>query len=422
MNDLNWELIDEMIEEGYINARTHPTLPLTIYNYSKKCQPEQMWNDATINCRGLIVTNDRQQIVARPFKKFFNYGETKHVDTPIVDPSVNTGPLTEEEKEVLRSGGCDLSPYTGPDPSKFEVYEKMDGSLFIVAIYASESTYKTHALGGPVVVATRGSFISEMSVVGNKLFNVGYQYWLTHGTSEESDATQMKPGVTYLFEVCYPAGGGLGGNRVVVDYHGREFLTLLAIVDNATNQEKSYEELQVFARAYNFELVKRYDDLADKTPAELVKLEEENREGFVLKFWNNQRIKVKFAWYARLHKIITCCSDKGVWEHLSAGGTIAEFVSRKDTGEHFYNWLLENALNLYDRRQKIVVSTKRAMSSCPQCGGATRKEQAEYIKANCEHPGVAFLMLDGRDYDDAVWKLLKPQQAAMFKAGAQYNE
>ena len=42
-----------------------------IYNYSRSCTLEGVWNEATLQCRGIIVDKD-YNILARPFEKFFN--------------------------------------------------------------------------------------------------------------------------------------------------------------------------------------------------------------------------------------------------------------------------------------------------------------------------------------------------------------
>ena len=90
--------LQSMIDEQYIKVQKHPEEDLYIYNYTAKAQYERVWNEWTLQCRGLIMDAD-QKVVARPFPKFFNLGEI--------------------EGQVL------------PKES-FEVYEKMDGSLGIL--------------------------------------------------------------------------------------------------------------------------------------------------------------------------------------------------------------------------------------------------------------------------------------------------
>jgi hypothetical protein len=55
-------------------VQTHPTLPLFIHNYSEKTQFDKRWDEVTMSCRGLILDNNGD-VIARPWKKFFNYGE-----------------------------------------------------------------------------------------------------------------------------------------------------------------------------------------------------------------------------------------------------------------------------------------------------------------------------------------------------------
>ena len=69
------EDLNKMVEEGYVNVQTHPTLPLSIYDYSKNCMYARMWNEVTENCRGLIVENFTGKVVARGPRKFYNYGQ-----------------------------------------------------------------------------------------------------------------------------------------------------------------------------------------------------------------------------------------------------------------------------------------------------------------------------------------------------------
>ena len=116
------EILNKYYEEGLVYKQVHPTLPLTIWNYNEKVQYEGKWDEITIQTRGLVTDNEGN-VVARPFKKFFNIEENKH--TP-----------TEE----------------------FDVFEKMDGSLGILFNY-----------NGEWVMSTRGSFTSEQSVKGFEL-------------------------------------------------------------------------------------------------------------------------------------------------------------------------------------------------------------------------------------------------------------
>src|SRR5688572_31513010 len=65
----------EMTKGGFVRVQTHPVYPYNIACYTKQAIFERVWNDVTVNCRGLIYHQETGEIIARPYKKFFNYGE-----------------------------------------------------------------------------------------------------------------------------------------------------------------------------------------------------------------------------------------------------------------------------------------------------------------------------------------------------------
>lgn len=168
------------IDGGYIRVQTHPTLSLAIYNYTEKAQYEGVWNTATRTCRGLIVNDHTGEIVARPFRKFFNHGqaEASTLDT--------TGPV--------------------------RVTDKADGSLGIL--------YPTGP--GEWAVATRGSFTSEQARHATEVWRDRYAHLFT-----------PPPGVTVLVEIVYPT------NRIVLDYGDLDDLIALGAVDVETGRDET---------------------------------------------------------------------------------------------------------------------------------------------------------------------------------------
>lgn len=79
----------QAIDDGYVRTQSHPTLPLTIFNYTDKAVYDRAWNDVTLTCRGLIAYVDGT-VLARPFRKFFNYGETPASLSAVYDKAVVT--------------------------------------------------------------------------------------------------------------------------------------------------------------------------------------------------------------------------------------------------------------------------------------------------------------------------------------------
>lgn len=77
------ERIDQYVKEGWVQKNRHRTLPLTIYNYTKKTQFAHHWDDVTTRCRGLVVDDNRRIVINAP-PKFFNQGEP---EAPTLDLS-----------------------------------------------------------------------------------------------------------------------------------------------------------------------------------------------------------------------------------------------------------------------------------------------------------------------------------------------
>jgi RNA ligase len=166
------------IDTGLVTEREHPTEPYVIYNYTPLCQYSKAWDEITMQCRGLILHKDTGEVIARPFKKFFNYEEHIQNGLPI--------------------------PQGIP-----EVYDKRDGSLGILY----------WGTDGKPWIATRGSFMSEQAV------------WATEFLRSHMDGLFFDRDFTYLFEIIYPS------NRIVVNYGSYEGLDLLAMIHTKSSGE-----------------------------------------------------------------------------------------------------------------------------------------------------------------------------------------
>ena len=323
-------------------------MPLSIWNYTPEVQYGQLWDKVTLQCRGL-VTDNNGDVVAYPFKKFFNIEENKHTPT-----------------------------------QNFEVYEKMDGSLGILFFYE-----------GKWVVATRGSFTSTQAVKARELLDTKY------------NLESIPKGYTTLFEIIYPE------NRIVVDYGDEEKLVVLGMTNRFNGKELDYESLVNMHSESGIPVVKRYDGIKDYST--LKGMIESNAEGFVVKFSNGDRMKIKGEEYLRLHKIMTNVSTTGVWELLSNGGDINEFL--KDVPDEFYKKVKDYADTL--KYGYVQVSEHCGKSHYYFRYGKyndrevepTKKEYAEHVMTNGHPPyrSVMFAMWDGKPYDKLIWNILKPE-------------
>lgn len=327
MNRIDFGRYRELEAEGLLYIQKHPEADLFIHNYSQYTQFERVWIPETLNSRGLITTGEGM-IVARPFAKFFNFGEQ---DLPIPN-------------------------------EPFEVFEKMDGSLGIL-----------YFLDGEPQIATRGSFISEQSERANAIFRRKYAH------------IPLDPSITYLFEIIYPE------NRIVVNYGETEDLILLGMVETATGRELPLAEI-------GFPVVKKYSHVDDL--ARLAEFEEENREGFVVRFQNGYRLKFKFEEYKRLHKVMTRVTPLTIWEVLKSGGDFSELA--EIVPDEFFGWVRTIQAELQAQYDRIEAEAKAEFRTFDD-----RKAAAEYYQ-QCKYPAILFRMLDGRDYAEYIWRLIRP--------------
>jgi len=335
------EKLNKYYEDGLLYKQVHPYLSLTIWNYSEKCQYENLWDETLLMCRGL-VTDHTGDIVATPFQKFFNIEEGKFEPT-----------------------------------EKFEVYEKMDGSLGIVFWYE-----------GQWVVATRGSFTSDQAIKANELL-------------KKYNTDIMFRHLTFCFEVLYK------NNRIVCDYGDYEGLVLLGTFDKFG---KEYD-VEMW-REHGFDVVKKYDGIKDYK--ELKEMVKNDQEGFVVKFSNGDRIKVKGVEYLRLHKIMTNVTTTGVWEYLKNGEDVMEIL--KDVPDEFYNKIKSYVKDL--RYSYFQISEDVGKKFDGKMYGKyndkepieDRKEFAEWVFTQPKHlSGILFRMFDKKDYSEIIWNLIRPE-------------
>ena len=343
--------LDELqteIDLGYVKKTKHPNFDLYIYNYTNKTQFDGRFNNVTNNCRGLILDEDNN-IVARPFPKFHNWEEHVGNHKPIP-----TGPIS--------------------------VTEKMDGSLGILYWY-----------GGQPYIATRGSFTSDQAVEATKMFNEWYS------KDKFPYFHNLAGNVTFVFEVIYPQ------NRIVVDYGNKRELVLLSSINNTTGKDYSLPSLfPNTVKHYDFASVE--DVLASK--------QEDNREGFVVRFENGLRLKFKFDEYVRLHRLITQTTARDIWDLIRNNKPLDEMLDL--VPDEFYDWIHDVVARLKIQFHEIEEQVYLDFNNKPETDD--RKTNALYFQ-KCKYPGLLFLMLDGKmgALETKIWDMIRPEHELPFK-------
>jgi len=252
--------LKNLIKSGYIKEVINGDLILL--SYTDKCTYDKAWNETTLHSRGLIYDTKKRELVALPFKKFFNLSE--------LDP--------EKQKDIV-SG---IPPY-----NKYKVQRKHDGSLGIA--FNHNDKWR---------VATRGSFTSEQAIKAQEMLESKY------------DMSKIDKDLTILVEIIYPE------NRIVTDYGDQEKLILLAIFNRKSEEELTNFELQLNARYMDMELTQEYE----YTIKEMIKLQKtlsKDEEGFVVRFNNGERIKIKGEEYLKHHRLLSQITPLTFWENMT---------------------------------------------------------------------------------------------------------
>jgi len=200
----------------------------------------------------LIINWRSGEIVSRGFTKFFNLGEMEEVSI-----------------ENLPGG-------------RFEATNKLDGSLGI----AYRDT------DGVVKIATRGSFVSEQADWANKEL-------LKYPRVQQ----ELGNGVSLLFEIIYPE------NRIVLQYSQEQFgLWLIGCIDS-NGRDFSYPELSLLGQYLGLNVVEKFE-IESLDEVEALVNDTKGVEGWVIRFEDGTRVKVKTSEYVWLHRIISGLSPE----------------------------------------------------------------------------------------------------------------
>lgn len=365
------EFIGKYLQTGLVNESVHKEFPLNLFTYSRKCVHEDVWDNVTSKCRGIIINRETNEIVARPFEKFHNYGS-----------------------ERTTGMDCVVNPAECQKPT---VIEKVDG--FMCTLYTWQ---------GKSYIASKGSFYSVHAKWATTEYNK-LQYF---GWPE---------GFTPVFE------GLCRDLRIVVDYGDRQGLVLLGLVNIETGEELQPDVLAQWARLNGVESAKVFDkSLLDALEDTLSANNVGGEEGYVLTWYREDappfRLKVKFQEYLRLHRMVTGVSPKRIWEVLSTPAFRAdldEYLSKSTPwfSKFVTKWI--SALRAeYDRqlngsalayaRVKETVRVKVGQRPYENLGAERKAWATEFLRdENKEFSPILFAMLDNKDVSAVIWKRVK---------------
>jgi len=262
-NIMDREELSRLVEGHYISRVFSPDACLVLYNYTAKATYDRVWTPETRACRGLIVDASTGDVVARPFEKFSNVDEAGFPESALGALLARPGPV--------------------------EITDKLDGSMIAVWHYA-----------GGWHCSTRGSFASTQAQAA--------QAWIV----AHANLIYAHPGYTYISEWCAP------DNRVVLKYDKPE-LRLIG-VRMAPGYDAPYCEVAHWAHVLNLPVVPVLAD-CDLEALALRRAMTTGVEGWVARWPDGFRVKIKTEDYLRLHRLISGFSAARVREAMLSADT-----------------------------------------------------------------------------------------------------
>ena len=225
-----------------------------------------------------------------PFPKFFNYGEVSTFGYETLTGGVN-------------------------------VMEKLDGSLGIV--YFHDGVWNC---------ATKGSFDSTQAIWGKA--------WL----NDNLNTSELIRGHTYLFELVY------SDNQIVVKYEYEGMILLSAYSSCGIEYERM--EIEKLANSIGTRAAETYEfsgipDLL-KRAAQI----DRNNEGWVLRFANGHKLKIKGDEYCRIHRLISNVTPLGVWDLIRNNDDILS-IRKELPEEHLADF--DHIVRLIDLNLKKLI-------------------------------------------------------------------
>jgi RNA ligase len=353
---------DKRVSQGLIRRVFRDNLVL--FNYTDACTFERAWDEYTLVSRGIVIDRRTGEVVARPLSKFFNMNETEEVS---------------------------LSKL--PVDKGYHVFEKLDGSLGIIYFYE-----------GQWHLNTRGSFDSPQAIKGRSMLN-------------DYRVRYLDERFTYLVEIIYPE------NKIVVDYGSEEKLVLLGAVHTASGKEVSPEIIGYVAEQLGMECATMYP----YTIEEMIELQNtltKDQEGFVVRFANGLRVKIKGDEYMKIARLISNMTPLAFWEAMKDGTVSRQYLAqlpeefRKDYEPIVRELEMQyNAISMQIMFEYLQLPEHDKTSEGRRIVGLFIRDNPDLIRSGA----MMFAILDGKwaVLDEYIKKKMRPKNNELIRLDAE---
>jgi RNA ligase len=431
-------------KEKKLKCKSHPLYNIFIWNYSEIIQFTKDWDNITTNCRGLI-TDDNGNIIARSFPKFFNLGEINISQIPNSVPRIfekldgSLGILFFYKKEnvwIFASRGS----FTSEQAVKgFSILEKnhpnyinldKDKSYIFEVIYPENKIVVNYGNDEKLV------YLSSFDTQGNEYLNIEEMKMLGYNVAKEfklddlflddlfklnTEETKTVAKVTDdLFKlnteetktVCYNAVKELETNDISKNTLNEEVVREFETNDiskNTLNEEvvRELETNNLSKNTLNEEVVREFEssDISKNTVNEeyatkefkadnLFKLKSKNivnEEGYVARYDNGFRLKIKFDTYLAVHKNRFSLSVKSIYEFYRDNKEDQNFI--ETIPDEFMDWFKKVKENIFQLYNKILNECKTDFEKYKS------NNKAEFAKKinNHKYKKILFSLYSGKD-------------------------
>lgn len=286
---INVKELRELESKKRVRSQVHPILDLSIWNYEETVHYLDKWCPITLMARALTIESSTGRIVGRSLPKFFNFNET-----------CKSATIPKHEGD-------------------FRIFDKLDGSLFVLFSYNDQWVY-----------CSRGSFTSEQAKEGETILKENFPQHVN-----------LDRNLTYVFELIYPEG------RIVVDYKDERTVKFITAYEVDGTEHLIIDKM----KNEGFDVVVEHT-MQDKTLEELCSLNIPEHEGYVIRYSNGDRVKVKFEDYIKLHKTRTNFSNKTIFDKWLSKVPLSEAL--KDIPDEFNDWY-RTGIDELDRKYKEII-------------------------------------------------------------------
>lgn len=248
---------------------------------------------------------------------------------------------------------------------EFTITEKLDGQLVYVFWYNNE-----------LIIRSSGSFVSSVVENVEKYFKDKLQQVVVDG-------------FTFGFELTGKCA------KIVLDYP--EYANLTQIV---TFRDRTFEEVEIPLYHFNRPRKAHFKSLQD-----IKGLNYENEEGYVVRFSNGSRCKIKFQNYIDKHYFRYALSNTLIWEHLM-NNTLEDYL--QEVPDESYHLITKCAFEILREVEDIRKQIQFNINIINSIQFENRRKLFDFVN-NMRFSTLTLTQYDRKDVTENIYKLIKPE-------------